>query len=138
LRGRVAFGQLMGTLSLSLSLSEWSKLTNLSRFLLAFGISTGMSDNLTATLLSLLPPPSTSPSASIPLVVKYVPYATLSQGLPYLIRRANENQSILKGDPTSGRGGAREERRAVAKEIRSRMGLSFWERSYAFSFFWFA
>ncbi|GAA5975383.1 hypothetical protein JCM5350_006464 [Sporobolomyces pararoseus] len=93
LRGRVAFGQLMG-----------------------------MSDNLTATLLSLLPPPSTS---EIPLVVKYVPYATLSQGLPYLIRRANENQSILKGDPTSGRGGAREERRAVGKEIRSRMGLSF-------------
>ncbi|GAA5944616.1 proline dehydrogenase [Sporobolomyces koalae] len=93
LRGRVAFGQLMG-----------------------------MSDNLTATLLSLLPPPT--PSA-VPLVVKYVPYATLSQGLPYLIRRANENQSILKGDPTSGRGGAREERRAVGREIRSRMGLSF-------------
>ncbi|GAA6006171.1 hypothetical protein JCM11491_002059 [Sporobolomyces phaffii] len=93
LRGRVAFGQLMG-----------------------------MSDNLTATLLSLLPPPS---SSALPLVVKYVPYATLSQGLPYLIRRANENQSILKGDPTSGRGGAREERRAVAKEIRSRMGLTF-------------
>ncbi|GAA5912682.1 proline dehydrogenase [Sporobolomyces salmoneus] len=101
LRGRVAFGQLMG-----------------------------MSDNLTATLLSLLPPPPTPSSSStsissIPLVVKYVPYATVSQGLPYLIRRANENQSILKGDPTSGRGGAREERKAVAKEIRRRVGLSF-------------
>ncbi|GAA5828567.1 hypothetical protein JCM5353_004190 [Sporobolomyces roseus] len=93
LRGRVAFGQLMG-----------------------------MSDNLTATLLSLLPPPTPS---EVPLVVKYVPYASLSQGLPYLIRRANENQSILKGDPTSGRGGARDERRAVGKEIRARMGLSF-------------
>ncbi|GAA6063392.1 hypothetical protein JCM10212_002963 [Sporobolomyces blumeae] len=93
LRGRVAFGQLMG-----------------------------MSDNLTSTLLSILPEPS--PSA-VPLVVKYVPYATLSQGLPYLIRRANENQSILKGDPTSGRGGATDERRAVGKEIRRRMGLSF-------------
>ncbi|GAA5837043.1 hypothetical protein JCM3766R1_006512 [Sporobolomyces carnicolor] len=94
LRGRVAFGQLMG-----------------------------MSDNLTATLLSLMPAPTSA--STVPLVVKYVPYATLSQGLPYLIRRANENQSILKGDPTSGRGGAREERRAVAKEIRKRMGLSF-------------
>ena len=54
-----------------------------------------------------------------------MPYASLEQGLPYLVRRANENQSILQGDPTSGRGGAREERRAVGKEIRRRMGLSF-------------
>ncbi|BGP34066.1 proline dehydrogenase [Rhodotorula toruloides] len=97
LRGRVAFGQLMG-----------------------------MSDNLTITLVNLLrPPPSSADPSLLPLVVKYTPYATLEQGLPYLIRRANENQSILKGDPTSGRGGAREERRAVAKEIRRRMGLAF-------------
>ncbi|BGP42199.1 proline dehydrogenase [Rhodotorula kratochvilovae] len=94
LRGRVAFGQLMG-----------------------------MSDNLTITLTNIIRPP-TDPSAA-PLVVKYMPYASLEQGLPYLVRRANENQSILQGDPTSGRGGAREERRAVGKEIRRRMGLSF-------------
>ncbi|GAA6055123.1 hypothetical protein JCM3770_007452 [Rhodotorula araucariae] len=94
LRGRVAFGQLMG-----------------------------MSDNLTITLTNIIRPPS-DPSAP-PLVVKYMPYASLEQGLPYLVRRANENQSILQGDPTSGRGGAREERRAVGKEIRRRMGLSF-------------
>ncbi|GAA5931545.1 hypothetical protein JCM1841_005543 [Sporobolomyces salmonicolor] len=93
LRGRVALGQLMG-----------------------------MSDNLTQTLVSLLPPPSPS---SVPLVVKYTPYATLEQGLPYLVRRANENQSILKGDPTSGRGGAADERRAVGRELRRRLGLSF-------------
>ncbi|GAA5891203.1 hypothetical protein JCM8208_002539 [Rhodotorula glutinis] len=94
LRGRVAFGQLMG-----------------------------MSDNLTQTLIDLIHP-SSDPAAA-PLVVKYMPYASLEQGLPYLVRRANENQSILQGDPTSGRGGAREERRAVGKEIRRRMGLSF-------------
>ncbi|GAA5967110.1 hypothetical protein JCM21900_001891 [Sporobolomyces salmonicolor] len=93
LRGRVALGQLMG-----------------------------MSDNLTQTLVSLLPPP---PPSSVPLVVKYTPYATLEQGLPYLVRRANENQSILKGDPTSGRGGAADERRAVGRELRRRLGLSF-------------
>lgn len=115
LRGRVAFGQLMGThLFLPVDLRM--------RRLIPVR-SSGMSDNLTATLLSLMPAPTSA--STVPLVVKYVPYATLSQGLPYLIRRANENQSILKGDPTSGRGGAREERRAVAKEIRKRMGLSF-------------
>lgn len=85
-----------------------------------------MSDNLTITLVNLLRPrPSEADASLLPLVVKYTPYANLEQGLPYLIRRANENQSILKGDPTSGRGGAREERRAVAKEIRRRLGLSF-------------
>ncbi|GAA6038387.1 hypothetical protein JCM8097_007623 [Rhodosporidiobolus ruineniae] len=98
LRGRVAFGQLMG-----------------------------MSDNLTTTLVNLLrPKPSPESDRSIPpLVVKYLPYASLEQGLPYLTRRASENQSILQGDPTSGRGGAADERRAVGKEIRRRMGLSF-------------
>ncbi|GAA5912722.1 hypothetical protein JCM6882_005771 [Rhodosporidiobolus microsporus] len=98
LRGRVAFGQLMG-----------------------------MSDNLTITLVNLIrPSPSADMDRSIPpLVVKYTPYASLEQGLPYLTRRASENSSILKGDPTSGRGGAGDERRAVGKEIRRRMGLWF-------------
>ncbi|BGP18563.1 hypothetical protein JCM10213_003028 [Rhodosporidiobolus nylandii] len=98
LRGRVAFGQLMG-----------------------------MSDNLTATLVTIIrPSPSASSDRSVPpLVVKYLPYASLEQGLPYLTRRASENSSILKGDPTSGRGGAADERRAVGKEIRRRMGLWF-------------
>lgn len=48
-----------------------------------------------------------------------------STALPYLIRRANENQSILKSDPTSGRGGAQGERKAVGKEFRRRMGIPF-------------
>ncbi|GAA5969405.1 hypothetical protein JCM11641_008106 [Rhodosporidiobolus odoratus] len=98
LRGRVAFGQLMG-----------------------------MSDNLTTTLVNVIrPSPSASSDRSIPpLVVKYLPYASLEQGLPYLTRRASENSSILKGDPTSGRGGAADERRAVGKEVRRRLGLWF-------------
>ncbi|POY72396.1 hypothetical protein BMF94_4553 [Rhodotorula taiwanensis] len=96
LRGRVAFGQLMG-----------------------------MSDNLTISLVNVLKPNQSADPSVPPLVVKYVPYATLEQALPYFVRRANENKSILQGDPTSGRGGARDERRAVGKEIRSRLGLSF-------------
>ncbi|KAK4699771.1 proline dehydrogenase, partial [Phenoliferia sp. Uapishka_3] len=88
----------------------------------------GMSDNLSMTLTDILAP-STRPSASgepqIPIVVKWVPYATVDQALPYLIRRANESQAILQSDPTSGRGGAVGERRAIGRELRSRMGLSF-------------
>lgn len=82
-----------------------------------------MSDNLTNTLTGVLSP--STKSTDIPYVFKWVPYATIEQALPYLIRRANENQSILKSDPTSGRGGARGERRAVGRELRSRVGLAF-------------
>lgn len=82
-----------------------------------------MSDNLTNTLTGVMTPQPKS--TDIPLVFKWVPYATIDQALPYLIRRANENQSILKSDPTSGRGGARGERRALGKEMRKRMGLTF-------------
>lgn len=45
-----------------------------------------MSDNLTSALVSILSPSHTV-DTGIPLVVKYVPYATLDQALPYLIRR---------------------------------------------------
>ncbi|KAI5479221.1 proline dehydrogenase [Pseudohyphozyma bogoriensis] len=83
----------------------------------------GMSDNLTSALVSVLGP--TNARGGIPYVVKYVPYASLDQAMPYLIRRANENQAILQPDPISGRGGAKGERRAVGKEIRSRLGLAF-------------
>ncbi|KAK4698821.1 proline dehydrogenase, partial [Phenoliferia sp. Uapishka_3] len=84
----------------------------------------GMCDNLTLTLASILrlPEPSKT-SPPIPLVIKSVPYATFEQAIPYLIRRANENHSILQGDPTSGRTGAAEERKAVAHEIMRRYSL---------------
>ena len=88
-----------------------------------------MSDNLSMTLTSILAPSTKNPAAGeaaqIPIVVKWVPYATVDQALPYLIRRANESQAILQSDPTSGRGGAVGKRRAIGRELRSRMGLSF-------------
>ncbi|KAM0756188.1 FAD-linked oxidoreductase [Meredithblackwellia eburnea MCA 4105] len=92
-----------------------------------FGQLLGMSDNLTTTLTTVLAPSESNVTSdtTVPIVFKYVPYATLDQALPYLIRRANENQSILAADPTSGRGGAKGELKAVGKEIRSRLGLSF-------------
>ena len=97
LRGRMQFGQLMG-----------------------------MTDNLTDTLTALLHPSlAKSPAQGLPWVFKALPYATVEQAVPYLLRRANENQSILRGDPTSGRGGAKEARRAVGREIRRRAGLDF-------------
>lgn len=97
LRGRMQFGQLMG-----------------------------MADNLTDTLTALLHPAlAASPAAGLPWLFKALPYATVEQAVPYLLRRANENQSILQGDPTSGRGGAREARRAVEREMRGRIGLPF-------------
>lgn len=89
----------------------------------------GMSDNLTNSLVKVIAPTKADAEAAaharVPLIVKYVPYATVDQALPYLIRRAYENQSILQSDPTSGRGGAKEERRAIGREIRRRFGIPF-------------
>ncbi|KAK4052435.1 proline dehydrogenase [Microbotryomycetes sp. JL201] len=92
---------------------------------ISFGQLYGMSDNLTTALVGLIAPPSPTASSTLPIVTKYLPYATIEQALPYLIRRANENQSILSSDPTSGRGGAADERRAVGREIRRRVGIPF-------------
>ncbi|SCV71581.1 BQ2448_3169 [Microbotryum intermedium] len=96
---------------------------------LVFGQLMGMSDNLTSAISRVLSTSETSPiegtSNSLPLIVKWAPYASIDEALPYLIRRANENQSILQSDSTSGRGGAKEERRAVGREIRKRVGLAF-------------
>ncbi|KAM0790638.1 hypothetical protein ACM66B_004499 [Microbotryomycetes sp. NB124-2] len=92
---------------------------------ISFGQLYGMSDNLTTALVGIIAPPSPKASSTLPIVTKYLPYATIEQALPYLIRRANENQSILSSDPTSGRGGAADERRAVGREIRRRLGIPF-------------
>ncbi|KAK4057046.1 proline dehydrogenase [Microbotryomycetes sp. JL221] len=92
---------------------------------ISFGQLYGMSDNLTTALVGLIAPPSQNATSTLPVVNKYLPYATIEQALPYLIRRANENQSILSSDPTSGRGGAADERRAVGREIRRRCGIPF-------------
>lgn len=78
----------------------------------------GMSDNLTTTLSQLICPSSMHP---VKFVYKWVPYASVDHALPYLIRRANENRSIMRADPTSGRGGAKEERQAIGRELRRRL-----------------
>lgn len=44
---------------------------------------------------------------------KYVPFGEVEQVIPYLVRRAQENFSVL--------GGVQKEKRMVAAEIRSRM-----------------
>lgn len=128
IRGRMTFAQLLG--------SSLARPTGADA-------STGMADNLTFTLVGLLAPPKATATAaeSLPLVVKYVPFASVDQALPYLIRRfvspsfsttradplarANENQSLLQADPASGRGGAKGERKAVGREIRRRLGMNF-------------
>lgn len=119
LRGRIQWGQLMGERHSTSGRTNTERAGANSRSL------TGMSDNLTDTLTSLLyPSRAASPSAGLPYLFKAIPYATVEQAIPYLLRRANENQSILQGDPTSGRGGAKEARRAVGREMRRRMGLA--------------
>lgn len=47
-----------------------------------------MSDNLTNTLVTILAPSPTTTDAPVPLIVKSVPYASVDQALPYLIRRS--------------------------------------------------
>ncbi|KAF8491276.1 FAD-linked oxidoreductase-like protein [Gautieria morchelliformis] len=75
----------------------------------AIGQLFGMSDALTNDLVDRIKSPS-------PFVIKYVPYGPLSAVMPYLSRRAIENNSIL-----SGEGGAIAERRRVGAEIRRRL-----------------
>ncbi|PWN90376.1 FAD-linked oxidoreductase, partial [Acaromyces ingoldii] len=75
----------------------------------------GMSDQLTRTLQSTFDPLSGGPGPH--LVQKYVPYGSLKLVMPYLIRRAQENKSVMGG------GKARAERKELAREIRSRFSL---------------
>ena len=44
---------------------------------------------------------------------KYVPFGEVEQVIPYLVRRAQENSSVL--------GGVQKEKRMVAAEIRRRL-----------------
>ena len=53
--------------------------------------------------------------STYPFVVKCLPYGALSEVLPYLVRRAIENKSVLN------QGSAAEERRRAGKEIWRRL-----------------
>ncbi|QRW05789.1 proline dehydrogenase [Ceratobasidium sp. AG-Ba] len=71
-----------------------------------FGQLFGMRDDLTNWVVDTI-------RANSPMVLKYVPYGALTDVMPYLARRAIENQSILGGE-----GGATIERRMVGREIK--------------------
>lgn len=68
----------------------------------------GMSDGLTNHLVDRT-------RTSAPFVLKYIPYGSLLEVMPYLSRRAIENKSVL------GNGAAAEERRQAASEIWARI-----------------
>lgn len=73
----------------------------------------GMSDDLTQYLVNRT-------KASTPFIIKYVPYGTLHEVMPYLSRRAIENKSIL------GDGKATYERQRAGKEIWKRIASQSW------------
>ena len=56
-----------------------------------------------------------------PFVIKCTPYGPLERVMPYLIRRALENKSVLGGDSRDGAGGARGERERARREIWRRV-----------------
>jgi len=77
----------------------------------------GMRDDLTTSLANRL-------TASLPVTMKYVPYGSLEDVIPYLARRAIENKTVLGGD-----GGAVEERRIVGAKLKRKLfGLLFSDR----------
>jgi len=76
-----------------------------------------MRDDLTTTLANRL-------TASLPVTMKYVPYGSPEDVIPYLARRAMENKTVLGGD-----GGAVEERRIVGAKLKRKIfGLLFSSR----------
>ncbi|KAI0638876.1 FAD-linked oxidoreductase [Trametes polyzona] len=68
----------------------------------------GMCDALTDHLVSRT-------RTTSPFVLKYLPYGSLAEVMPYLSRRAIENKSVL------GNGGAASERKRAASEIWARI-----------------
>ncbi|KAJ3725778.1 FAD-linked oxidoreductase-like protein [Lentinula raphanica] len=68
----------------------------------------GMSDELTDYIVHRT-------RSNSPMVIKYVPYGSLLETMPYLSRRAIENKSVL------GDGHAAEERRRAGREIWARV-----------------
>ncbi|CAE6481564.1 hypothetical protein ACGC1H_001184 [Rhizoctonia solani] len=77
--------------------------------MVCFGQLYGMRDDLTNWIASVF-------KSKSPMAFKYLPYGALAEVMPYLSRRAIENQSVLSGD-----GGAAAERRRAGELIRKRI-----------------
>ncbi|KAF8320012.1 FAD-linked oxidoreductase [Clavulina sp. PMI_390] len=83
-----------------------------SRF--TFGQLYGMRDDLTSMIASRL-------QASMPVTLKYVPYGSLEDVIPYLARRAIENKSVLGANGGGGDSGATAERKQVGARLRRKI-----------------
>ncbi|CAH7684805.1 FAD-linked oxidoreductase-like protein, partial [Phakopsora pachyrhizi] len=87
----------------------------------------GMADCLTGTVAKLLESPSSlgieketmSRITLQPFVHKYLPYGPICEVMPYLARRAEENQSMLQN--SEGRSAVAVERKLIGQEIRRRV-----------------
>lgn len=83
----------------------------------------GMADNLTTTLTQILAPSDVGQRQLQPFVFKYLPFGPVEKVLPYLARRAEENQSIL--EVKDGYSVINHERKLIGKELRRRLFASF-------------
>ena len=79
-----------------------------------------MADDLTSTLSSMFSQ-SECGKAGLPINTLYLPYGQLDRVLPYLVRRALENRSIMQGSGEPGVGGAAAHRKAIGRELRRRL-----------------
>ncbi|KDN46399.1 hypothetical protein RSAG8_04343, partial [Rhizoctonia solani AG-8 WAC10335] len=77
--------------------------------MVCFGQLYGMRDDLTNWIANVF-------KSKSPMAFKYLPYGALAEVMPYLSRRAIENQSVLSGD-----GGAAAERSRAGELIRKRI-----------------
>ncbi|KAG8714813.1 hypothetical protein FRC11_007044 [Ceratobasidium sp. 423] len=77
--------------------------------MVCFGQLYGMRDELTNWIANVF-------KSESPMAFKYLPYGALAEVMPYLSRRAIENQSVL-----SGEGGAAAERKRAGELIRTRL-----------------
>lgn len=83
----------------------------------------GMADQLTSALSEILVSPNQTNQAIDlqPFVQKCLPFGSISETIPYLARRAQENKSVLQGSGNGEVGRATLERRVVGQELRRRV-----------------
>ncbi|PWN25541.1 FAD-linked oxidoreductase [Jaminaea rosea] len=88
--------------------------------LVSFAQLAGMADDVTDKLANHLIAEEGSPTT-----LKYLPYGSFDKVMPYLVRRAQENKSIMSGEGEGG-GGAAEEKKRIRRELRRRVA-SWWD-----------